>query len=60
MEHTATEQNNGAKETVKTTMGIYSPCIKISGKRNVRATIYPLFPRHVTIFNPKILACAGL
>jgi len=55
MEHTATEQNNGAKETVKTTKGIYSPCIKIRGKRNVRATIYPLFPRHVIFFNPKIL-----
>jgi hypothetical protein len=45
MEHVTTEQNNGAKENVKITKGLYSPCIKLRGKRNVRATIHPLFPR---------------
>jgi hypothetical protein len=54
MEHITTEQNNGAKETVKTTKGFYSPCIKSRGKRKVRATIYPLFHRQVNFFNPKI------
>lgn len=54
-EHMATVQNNDANKTVKTTKGFYSPCITNSRKRYVRATIYPLFPRHVIIFNPKIL-----
>lgn len=58
-EHMATVQNNGANKTAKTTKSFYSPYITNRGKRYVRAIIYPLFPRHVIIFNPKILVSGG-
>jgi hypothetical protein len=58
MEHIATVQNNGANKTVKK-KSFYSPSIKNSGKGHIRATICPLFPRHVIFSNPKVLVQAG-